>query len=109
MVLLVPDEDVTEEVTPKSDLPEQPKAQLDDSEAGKATQKVDLDLDDAPFLEDEDDEEEIEEVEVETPLFEEDEKKTQIRPVGPLQKQGCTDLLGHHFHPSGRHHSPPAS
>ncbi|MCJ2164033.1 flagellar basal body-associated FliL family protein [Pseudodesulfovibrio sp. S3-i] len=57
-------------------MPEQPKAQLDDSEAGKATQKVDLDLDDAPFLEDEDDEEEIEEVEVETPLFEEDDKKT---------------------------------
>ena len=42
MVLLVPDdaEDVTEDVTDDSSS-EQPKAQLDDSEASKATQKVD--------------------------------------------------------------------
>jgi flagellar FliL protein len=66
MVLLVPDgDDVTETA---SSVPEQPKAQLDDSEASKATQKVDLDLDDAPFLEDEEDEEEIAEVEDETPM-----------------------------------------
>lgn len=74
MVLLVPDDaDETEEVASA-----QPKAQLDDSEASKATQKVDLDLDDAPFLEDDDDEEEeIAEVEEETPLLavEEGEKK----------------------------------
>ena len=80
MVLLVPDdvEDVTEDVTPKTDVPEQPKAQLDDSEASKATQKVDLDLDDAPFLEDEDDEEILEEVEEETPLFEQTDKESKF-------------------------------
>ena len=71
MVLLVPDD--AEDVT---DAPaEQRKAQLDDAEASKATQKVDLDLDDAPFLEDEDEEEEIEEVEVETPFLKEDDGK----------------------------------
>ncbi|MCG2734063.1 flagellar basal body-associated FliL family protein [Pseudodesulfovibrio aespoeensis] len=48
----------------------QPKAQLDDSEASKATQKVDLDLDDAPFLEDEEEEEEVAFAQEETPLFE---------------------------------------
>lgn len=74
MVLLVPDdvEDVTDEVADESsENGEQPKAQLDDSEASKATQKVDLDLDDAPFLEDEDEEEEIPLEEDETPLFDE--------------------------------------
>jgi len=70
MVLLVPD-DAADDVGS-----DQPKAQLDDSEASKATQKVDLDLDDAPFLEDEDDEEdEIAEVEEETPLMEEEEEE----------------------------------
>lgn len=66
MVLLVPDDvdDATEDVA------SQPKAQLDDSEASRATQKVDLDLDDAPFLEDEEEDEEIE-VEEETPLMQE--------------------------------------
>lgn len=77
MVLLVPDdsEDVTEEVSDTSDESGQPKAQLDDSEASRATQKVDLDLDDAPFLEDEDEEEEeeIQAVEEEVPLMEEEE------------------------------------
>jgi len=70
MVLLVPDDtqEVTEEAT---DAFAQPKAQLDDSEANKATQKVDLDLDDAPFLEDEDEEEEIVFDEEETPLLDE--------------------------------------
>lgn len=79
MVLLVPDdaEDVTEDVTDDSSS-EQPKAQLDDSEASKATQKVDLDLDDAPFLEDEDEEEEIEFEEEEMPLLQESEEKTQF-------------------------------
>lgn len=79
MVLLVPDdsEDVTEEVTDTSQNSGQPKSQLDDSEASKATQKVDLDLDDAPFLEDEEDEEElISEEEEETPLFEELEESS---------------------------------
>ncbi|BCS87406.1 flagellar basal body-associated FliL family protein [Pseudodesulfovibrio sediminis] len=71
MVLLVPDD--AEDATEKAGS-EQPKAQLDDSEASKATQKVDLDLDDAPFLEDEDEEEEIAEVEEETPLLTEKEE-----------------------------------
>ena len=75
MVLLVPDdaEEITEDVTDDS-TSGQPKAQLDDSEASKATQKVDLDLDDAPFLEDEEEEEEIE-FEDETPLIQESEEK----------------------------------
>ncbi|WP_239057889.1 flagellar basal body-associated FliL family protein [Pseudodesulfovibrio sp. JC047] len=54
---------------------EQPKAQLDDTEVSRATQKVDLDLDDAPFLEDEDDEE-ILDGEEETPLLPESEEKS---------------------------------
>jgi flagellar protein FliL len=70
MVLLVPDD--AEDVT---DVPAEQKAELDDAAASKATQKVDLDLDDAPFLEDEDEEEEIEEVEVETPFQTEDDSK----------------------------------
>ena len=70
MVLLVPDDDVTAET---SSVSEQPKAQLDDSEASKATQKVDLDLDDAPFLEDEDDEEVVSEVEDETPMLDDED------------------------------------
>jgi len=76
MVLLVPDdtEDVTN-VTSTGNIAEQPKAQLDDSEASRATQKVDLDLDDAPFLEDEEEEEEITEVEEETPLLQEEDGK----------------------------------
>jgi len=80
MVLLVPDdsEDVTEDVSvDASEESGQPKAQLDDSEASRATQKVDLDLDDAPFLEDEEEEEEIiEEEEEETPLLETEEKRS---------------------------------
>jgi len=82
MVLLVPDD--AEEATggvASSDASDQPKAQLDDSEASRATQKVDLDLDDAPFLEDEDDEEEVIEEEEVTPLMEEgddEEKKSLI-------------------------------
>lgn len=83
MVLLVPDNsDDATEVT-SGGTSEQPKAQLDDSEASRATQKVDLDLDDAPFLEDEDEEEEIAEVEEETPLFTEEEEP----------KAGLTALL----------------
>ncbi|CCH47418.1 flagellar basal body-associated FliL family protein [Pseudodesulfovibrio piezophilus] len=77
MVLLVPDdsEDLAEEVFGTSDDSGQPKAQLDDGEASKATQKVDLDLDDAPFLEDEEEEEdELAFSEEETPLLEEKKK-----------------------------------
>lgn len=71
MVLLVPDD--AEDVT---DAPaEQRKAELDDAAASRATQKVDLDLDDAPFLEDEDEDEDIEEVEVDTPFLTEDDSK----------------------------------
>lgn len=80
MVLLVPDDsdEVAEETaeTPV-ETSGQPKAQLDDSEASRATQKVDLDLDDAPFLEDEEEEEvELEEVpEAPAPDEEPTEKK----------------------------------
>ncbi|KAB1443650.1 flagellar basal body-associated FliL family protein [Pseudodesulfovibrio senegalensis] len=77
MVLLVPD-DSEEVAAPPVDASAessgQPKAQLDDSEASKATQKVDLDLDDAPFLEDEE-EEEIELEEPEEPALEDEEPK----------------------------------
>lgn len=80
MVLLVPDgpDEVAEESAEASMDPSgQPKAQLDDSEASRATQKVDLDLDDAPFLEDEEEEEvELEEApEAEAPEEEKKEKK----------------------------------
>ncbi|WP_147821260.1 flagellar basal body-associated FliL family protein [Salidesulfovibrio onnuriiensis] len=80
MVLLVPDgpEEVAEEsAETHMDPSGQPKAQLDDSEASRATQKVDLDLDDAPFLEDEEEEEvELEEApEEEAPSEEKKEKK----------------------------------
>ena len=72
MVLLVPDD--ADEVT---DAPaEQRKAELDDASTSRATQKVDLDLDDAPFLEDEDEEEEIADVEVETPILAENKPKS---------------------------------
>ncbi|WP_243545984.1 flagellar basal body-associated FliL family protein [Pseudodesulfovibrio tunisiensis] len=76
MVLLVPDD--TEETTAalaedvSEESGQQPKAQLDDSEASRAAQKVDLDLDDAPFLEAEEEDELPLEEEHETPLFEEE-------------------------------------
>lgn len=78
MVLLVPDD--SEEIAAGSaestdESSGQPKAQLDDSEASKATQKVDLDLDDAPFLEDEEEEEVELEEEDEAPQLEEEPKK----------------------------------
>ncbi|WP_018123991.1 flagellar basal body-associated FliL family protein [Desulfovibrio oxyclinae] len=77
LLLVVPDEpeELTENGDGDSGSSQQLKAQLDDSEASKASQKVDLDLDDAPFLEDEDeDEEDIEDFE-EAPLEEEKEEK----------------------------------
>jgi flagellar FliL protein len=84
MVLLVPDD--AEDVT---DAPaEQRTAELDDAAASRATQKVDLDLDDAPFLEDEDEDEEIEEVEVEPPFLTEDDGK---------HKPGLVALLKNKF------------
>ncbi|MDD3310663.1 flagellar basal body-associated FliL family protein [Pseudodesulfovibrio sp.] len=78
MVLLVPDdpEDVVDGTASDGAGNGQSKAQLDDSEASKATQKVDLDLDDAPFLEDEEEEEELRPArEEETPLLDEEAKK----------------------------------
>jgi len=85
MVLLVPDDSEEVAAPPVETTTEssgQPKAQLDDSEASKATQKVDLDLDDAPFLEDEE-EEEIELEEPEEQDFEEEksEKKKGLPPI----------------------------
>jgi len=74
MVLLVPDDpDGIDETADGGS--GKPKAQLDDSEASKATQKVDLDLDDAPFLEDEEEEEIIPDEEEEMPLLDEEAKK----------------------------------
>jgi len=78
MVLLVPDdpEDIVDETASDGAGNGQSKAQLDDSETTKATQKVDLDLDDAPFLEDEEEEEEIGPIdEAETPLLDEEAKR----------------------------------
>ena len=84
MVLLVPDDsdDVLDDVESG-----QPKAQLDDSEASRATQKVDLDLDDAPFLEDEDEEEEevAYEAEDETPLIADEDEGSKFD-LGALLK-----------------------
>jgi len=82
MVLLVPDD--AEDVT---DAPAERKAELDDAAASKATQKVDLDLDDAPFLEDEDEEEEIEEAEVETPFLTDDDSKSKPGLVALLKNK----------------------
>jgi len=81
MVLLVPDdaEEVAQDLTEDSsnESSDQIKAQLDDSEVSKATQKVDLDLDDAPFLEDEE-EEEIAFEEEETPLLQKPEEESRF-------------------------------
>jgi len=82
MVLLVPDD--ADDVT---DAPAEQKAELDDAAASKATQKVDLDLDDAPFLEDEDEEEDIEEDEVETPFLTEDDGKSKPGLVALLKNK----------------------
>ncbi|OIQ51738.1 flagellar basal body-associated protein FliL [Pseudodesulfovibrio hydrargyri] len=89
MVLLVPDD--AEDVT---DAPAERKAELDDAAASKATQKVDLDLDDAPFLEDEDEEEDIEEVESETPFLTEDEGKPKPGLVALLKNKFVLMGLG---------------
>ncbi|MGE4421303.1 MAG: flagellar basal body-associated protein FliL [Pseudodesulfovibrio sp.] len=89
MVLLVPDD--AEDVT---DAPAERKAELDDAAASRATQKVDLDLDDAPFLEDEDEEEDIEEVEVETPFRTEDDGKPRAGLVALLKNKFVLMGLG---------------
>ncbi len=71
MVLMVPDIDL-EDVLAGDD--SDPKAELDTEELTsnlpKDQQKVELDLEDAPFLEEEDEEEEEEEEQEETPLEE---------------------------------------
>ncbi len=79
MVFLVPDDsdDLTENEFGDSGESEQPKAQLDNTETNKAAQKVDLDLDDAPFLEEEEEEEELVFEEEVTPLLDEADKKTE--------------------------------
>ena len=89
MVLLVPDD--ADDVT---DAPSERKAELDDAAASKATQKVDLDLDDAPFLEDEDEEEEIKEAEVETPFLTEDDSKPKPGLVALLKNKFVLIGLG---------------
>ncbi|WP_419788083.1 flagellar basal body-associated FliL family protein [Pseudodesulfovibrio sp.] len=81
MVLLVPDdpEEVTDDTASEDVGGGQAKAQLDDTEASRATQKVDLDLDDAPFLEDEEEEEDISSVEEEEiPLLDEGKKESSL-------------------------------
>ncbi|WP_238528318.1 flagellar basal body-associated FliL family protein [Pseudodesulfovibrio mercurii] len=67
---------------------------MDDAAASRATQKVDLDLDDAPFLEDEDEDEEIEEVPVETPLLTEDGGKPRLGLVALLKNKFVLMGLG---------------
>ena len=90
MVLVVPDEP---EETPGEEQEEgpRPKAQLDDSEASRAARKVDLDLDDAPFLEDEEEEEEAvaEPVEASKPLDTPKPKKER-KPLPPWVKNKFT-------------------
>ncbi len=64
------------------------KAQLDDTETSKAIQKVDLDLDDAPFLEEDDDEEE---------LLEEEQFELPSDGTGSKEKKDPLDLLRNKF------------
>jgi flagellar FliL protein len=95
MVLLVPDDadEITDGIAP-SDADRQPKAQLDDSEASKATQKVDLDLDDAPFLEDEEEEDEVAFVQEETPLLTEAEPAAKFNLAALLKNKLVLIALG---------------
>lgn len=76
MVFMVPDEPDERLETPQgaTDAEPTPKAKLDDTEVSRASQKVDLDLDDAPFLEEEESEEEIPEEEPAAPPPELEEK-----------------------------------
>ncbi len=64
------------------------KAQLDDAETSKVTQKVDLDLDDAPFLEEDEDEEE---------LLEEEQFELPSDAASPKEKKSPLDLLRNKF------------
>lgn len=57
------------------------KAKLDDTEVSRASQKVDLDLDDAPFLEEEEEEEEILEEEPFAPQPELEDKPKKEPPI----------------------------
>ncbi|MEF2145008.1 MAG: flagellar basal body-associated FliL family protein [Desulfovibrionaceae bacterium] len=95
MVFLVPDEqDETLEIPQNGEDSSSPsglKAQLDDAETSRATQKVDLDLDDAPFLEEE--EEEEEEILVEAPPPPLEEPSDKEKPV-PFWKQKKFVILG---------------
>lgn len=93
MVLLVPDD--SDDLLDDVEAGAQPKAQLDDSEASRATQKVDLDLDDAPFLEDEDEEEEEAfEPEDETPFLEEEDEPTKLDIAALLRNKLVLIFLG---------------
>ncbi|MFW5837501.1 MAG: flagellar basal body-associated FliL family protein [Desulfovibrionaceae bacterium] len=99
MVFLVPDDDELdfdaeeEELSGDEEESQEDKAQLDQGEiATRATQKVDLDLDDAPFLEEEEeDEEEIEE----EPDKEREKPKKERKPlVLPLWLKNKFVILG---------------
>ncbi|MDK2957432.1 MAG: flagellar protein FliL [Desulfovibrionales bacterium] len=95
MIFLVPDDDdldfdAEEELSPDD---ESARTQLDQGEiATRATQKVDLDLDDAPFLEEEEEEEEEIEEESEESL---DAPKKERKRLGlPLWLKNKYVLLG---------------
>ncbi|SKA86817.1 flagellar FliL protein [Paucidesulfovibrio gracilis DSM 16080] len=93
MVFMVADEPDEVLETPEGDLEGEGtlKAQLDDTEISRASQKVDLDLDDAPFLEEEEEEEEVLE---EEPLTDETEETPQKRRKAPAWAQNKLLLIG---------------
>jgi|GEM_PF-370775 flagellar FliL protein len=91
------------------------KAQLDDTETSRASQKVDLDLDDAPFLEEDEEEEEILEEEPLPVESQEEEKKKKKVPAWLQNKLLIVGLLvglllgaGAFFLFSGPKEEPPA-
>ncbi|MGE4505557.1 MAG: flagellar basal body-associated protein FliL [Desulfovibrionaceae bacterium] len=93
MLFIVPDEPDETLETPAGGASLDPgssrKAQLDDSETTRGTQKVDLDLDDAPFLEDEEEEEEL--IEEEAP------PALPLSPPEPKPKRALPPILKNKF------------
>lgn len=96
MVFMVPDEPDESLEMPgngaEADAAAQ-KAKLDDTEVSRASQKVDLDLDDAPFLEEEEEEEEILEEEPFSPQSELEPKKKREPPAWLRNKLLLVGLL----------------
>lgn len=92
MVLLAADD--PDESLEEQDDAGRPKAQLDDSETSRAARKVDLDLDDAPFLEDDEDEEEVIEEADETPPSLDEAKPRKERKPPPAWLTNRWVLIG---------------